>query len=72
MAYSHFVRCPQCSKVSSVENRTPLWMLALKRVTFRLDCPHCNFNKRYLFLSSDAFEKIAVADDVGLKETMSL
>jgi|SRR5215470_19447819 len=65
MAYSHYVRCPRCAQISAVENRTPLWLLALGRANVRLSCPHCGFKKSYFFMSANKFEALPFSSITG-------
>jgi hypothetical protein len=68
VAYSHYVRCPRCAQLYAVENRTPLWVLALGRCHLRLNCSHCGFRRSYFFMSAARFETIAVDEEVVTRE----
>lgn len=63
MSYSHYVRCPECHKISVTENLTPIEMLMEGLTNVTIHCPHCGLREEYLELSADEFEKLAVSDE---------
>lgn len=40
------------------ETTTPLWLLALGRVSFKADCSDCGYHKTYRFVSAKRAEEM--------------
>jgi uncharacterized Zn finger protein len=62
VAYSHYVRCPNCSRIGVSENRTPLELLAMGRANVTIDCVHCGFFKDFQSISAAEFEALSVSE----------
>jgi predicted RNA-binding Zn-ribbon protein involved in translation (DUF1610 family) len=46
------IKCPNCGELLYCETRTPLWLLALGRVSFKADCSNCGYRKMYRLVSA--------------------
>ena len=68
MSYSHYIRCPECHKLSVTENQTPIELLMEGLANLSIHCPHCGFQKEYLEISADEFESLSVSDEVAAQE----
>ena len=68
MSYSHYIRCPECHKLSVTENQTPIELLMEGLANLSIQCPHCGFHKEYLEIPADEFESLSVSDDVAAEE----
>ena len=60
------IKCQACGALLACETRTPLWLLALGRVSFHANCL-CGFKRSFWFVSAADVEKLmgAANSDAG-------